>query len=62
MNGHICDGFCLALCGYRCVVVNLRVQNARALTLGLAGHVCELQLILRQFAELQASTFTHPSL
>ncbi len=41
-------------------MLNLRVQSARAVALGLAGHVCELQLALRQFAELQASTLTQP--
>ncbi len=40
-------------------MINLRVQSARAVRLGLAGHVCELQLVLRQFAELQASTVTY---
>ena len=35
------------------VLVNLRFDNPDTRRLGLEGHVCELQLLLQQFAELQ---------
>ena len=39
--------------GYRDVMVNLRVATAETVRLGVDGHVCELQLVLRSFAELK---------
>ena len=39
--------------GYRDVSVNLRVISERTKGLGLAMHVCEVQLILKRFAEVK---------
>ncbi len=39
--------------GYRDVVLNLRVSSSLAVGLGIAGHVCEVQLILQAIAELK---------
>jgi hypothetical protein len=39
--------------GYRDVGINLRVRTRGTRALGAAAHVCELQLILRPFAELK---------
>ena len=39
--------------GYRDVSVNLRIVSARTKGLGLAMHVCEVQLILKRFAEVK---------
>ena len=39
--------------GYRDVAINLRIRSQAAVRLGLDGHVCELQLLLRAFAELK---------
>ena len=39
--------------GYRDVALNLCVASARATELCVDGHVCELQLMLRSFAELK---------
>ena len=39
--------------GYRDVAVNLRIVNRLTLMLGLETHVCEVQLILRHFADLK---------
>ena len=43
-----------ASAGYRDVALNLRVGSEAAARLGVERHVCEVQLILRQFAELKA--------
>ena len=40
--------------GYRDVAINLRVVAARAAAMGLEGHVAEVQLLLREFAEVKA--------
>ena len=39
--------------GYRDVVLNLRISSSLAAWLGVAGHVCEVQLILQAIAELK---------
>jgi len=39
--------------GYRDVVLNIRILTSETLRLGLETHVCELQLILKKFAELK---------
>jgi hypothetical protein len=39
--------------GYRDVGVNLRVVTPETRALGVDAHVCELQLLLRRFAELK---------
>ncbi len=39
--------------GYRDVGLNLRIVTAETLGLGAEAHVCEVQLLLRQFAELK---------
>ena len=39
--------------GYRDVSVNLRIVSAETKGLGLATHVCEVQLILKRFAEVK---------
>ena len=40
--------------GYRDVAMNIRVVTPEARALGVNGHVCEFQLLLRQFVELKA--------
>jgi hypothetical protein len=42
-----------ASAGYRDVLVNLRVETAETTGLCVAGHVCEVQLILLPFAEIK---------
>ena len=37
----------------RDVSLNLRIVTERTAELGIDGHICELQLILRSFAELK---------
>jgi hypothetical protein len=39
--------------GYRDVGLNLRLLNSQARELGLEAHVCEVQLLLRPFAQLK---------
>jgi len=39
--------------GYRDVCINLRPVNKEAVLLGAEMHMCEVQLILRQFAEIK---------
>eukprot|EP00961_Rhodomonas_salina_P273783 3699063-Rhodomonas_salina.1 len=38
--------------GFRCVVVSLRVVTADTVRLAVDGHVCELLLVLKDFARL----------
>ena len=40
--------------GYRDVALNVRLHTAAALDLGVEMHVCEVQLLLRPFAEIKA--------
>ncbi len=40
--------------GYRDVNINLRFKNEDAHRLGVDFHICELQLLLRSFAELKS--------
>lgn len=42
-----------ATAGYRQVVLNLRIRTELAKSLALETHVCEVQLLLRQFAEIK---------
>ncbi len=44
--------------GYRDVAVNLRLTTPAAICLGLESHVCELQLLLRPFAEFKVVLHT----
>ena len=37
----------------RDVSLNLRIVTERTAALGIDGHICELQLILRSFVELK---------
>ena len=39
--------------GYRDVGLNLRIGGTMAMELGVETHVCEVQLLLRPFAELK---------
>ena len=39
--------------GYRDVLVNLRIESAETRLLCVAGHVCEVQLLLLPFAEIK---------
>ena len=39
--------------GYRDVALNVRIASAAAAALGVDGHVCEVQLLLRPFAEIK---------
>ena len=41
--------------GYRDVALNLRLCTAAALELGVELHVCEVQLLLRRFAEIKVT-------
>jgi hypothetical protein len=41
--------------GYRDVALNIRVATPEAKALGANAHVCELQLVLRQYAELKVN-------
>ena len=40
--------------GYRDVSLNIRIVTEEAQSLGLSGHVCELQLILKEFFLLRS--------
>ena len=44
--------------GYRDVALNLRVISPEAQALGVNAHVCELQLLLLQYAELKVRIYT----
>jgi len=39
--------------GYRDVAMNIRVATPEAQAVGANAHVCELQLVLRQYAEVK---------
>ncbi len=39
--------------GYRDVALNVRIATKDSIELGIETHVCELQLLLRPFAELK---------
>ena len=39
--------------GYRDVGLNLRLDSDKTRQLGVDGHVCEVQLLLLQFAEIR---------
>ena len=43
--------------GYRDVAFNLRLRTAAAREFGVDTHVCEVQLLLRPFAELKVMTW-----
>ncbi len=43
--------------GYRDVALNIRVVTPEAQALGVNAHVCELQLLLRQYAELKVRVY-----
>ncbi len=45
---------------FRNVSLNLRIVTVEAAVLGVEGHVCELQLGLREISELQVSTLAAP--
>jgi hypothetical protein len=47
--------------GYRDVAVNLRLTTPAAVRLGLESHVCELQLLLRPFAEFKVGPLHSPT-
>ena len=55
-DGSRCDSEPVA--GYRDVGVNLRITSPAAVSLGLDGHVCELQLLLRPFAALKVLPYS----
>ena len=44
--------------GYRDVGLNLRLVGPETRSLGLHAHVCEVQLILRSFADLKVRDYT----
>jgi hypothetical protein len=39
--------------GYRDVAMNIRIATPEAQALGVNAHICELQLVLRQYAEVK---------
>ena len=41
--------------GYRDVALNVRLETAAAVALGVDGHVCELQLLLRPYADIKVT-------
>ena len=45
--------------GYRNVAINLRFRTLQSIQLGLCGHVCEVQLVLRSIAQLQVNKCHH---
>jgi hypothetical protein len=47
------DGVAAAAGGYRDVALNLRVATAAARSMGVDGHVCEVQLVLQSFHALK---------
>jgi hypothetical protein len=48
--------------GYRDVSLNIRIVNGWAEQLGLSGHVVEVQLLLKSFAELKVLNHFQPSI
>lgn len=42
--------------GYRDVSINIRIITSESCSIGVNAHVCELQLLLRQYAELKVFT------
>jgi hypothetical protein len=54
VKNRLCPEYDAALsAGYRDVAVNLCLDTEETRRLGAEGHVCELQLMLRPFAELK---------
>jgi hypothetical protein len=54
VGGRMDAGFdAAASAGYRDLALNLRLATPATERLGVDGHVCEVQLILRQIAELK---------
>ncbi len=49
-----------ASAGYRDVLVNLRVETVETEGLCVAGHVCEVQLILLPFSEIKVPPHPRP--
>ena len=47
------------MCRYRDIAVNLRIDSQETRRLGVETHVCELQLILRSFADIKVFLFIH---
>ena len=45
--------------GYRDVALNLKILSAWTKSMGLDMHVCEVQLILKAFAEVKVSQLPH---
>jgi hypothetical protein len=45
----------------RSVIVNLRIKSPHAVKLGIDAHICEIQLVLRRFAELKVLPLANPS-
>lgn len=43
-------------CPHRDILINLRITTDLAVALGIELHVCELQLVLREFADLKHTT------
>ena len=41
--------------GYRDLAINFRLITPATLALGVEAHVCELQLVLRSFAEVRSN-------
>jgi hypothetical protein len=52
-GGSIQPSISAGTTGYRDVAINLQVVAGRAAELGLEGHVAEVQLLLRDFAEVK---------
>jgi hypothetical protein len=48
--------------GYRDVALNIRIVNNETKDLGIETHVCEVQLLLKAFAQLKVPSTMHITL
>ena len=51
----------IGILGYRDVSINLCLVGVEAIRLGLDRHICEVQLLLRQFADLKVVISSLPT-
>lgn len=56
VKNRLADSYDVGLsAGYRDVVMNMRLTSTAASVRGVDGHICEVQLLHRLFAELKVS-------
>ena len=53
LNNKLRPDYCADAGGFRSVLLNLRLDSQPTRRLGLDGHVCEVQLILIDFARIK---------